>query len=289
LAHSGPLRQAQLGANSCFCALFAGRRLARELLFRLPSTGGLIPMSTRSLSFAAPLALAAALFSNSSWAQSTCETSAECPMGYECQVTGGAACPGIACPDGAECPPPPDCQPQEFRDCVAVPHASTSDADCSDGMACLTQTFEECSVEPAMACAPDQECPMTEPAPPDCTSKTESYCVPRYVLPCQAAADCGPGFECKQEEICECSGSSSGSTPPSDGAGGAPEPTPEEPSCSCTPGDTSYCAIVEQVCATDAECPMDWTCSDNPEGVACSGPDGSSGTGADACRRTHTP
>jgi MYXO-CTERM domain-containing protein len=104
------------------------------------------------------------------------------------------------------------------------------------------------------------------------------------MLPCQEAADCGEGFECKAEEICQCSGGGSAGVPPSDGAGGAPEPEPvppQEPSCSCVPGDSNYCAIIEQVCATDAECPAGWTCSANPESVACSRPDGSTGTGAE--------
>jgi len=230
-------------------------------------------MSTRSLSFAAPFALVAALFSLTAQAQSTCESSADCPMGYDCQVTGGATCAQPACEEGQECPPV-DCEPQTFSSCVAVPDACTTNADCSAGMVCYAYTYEECSGE-ASACAPGQDCPP--PPPPECTTHSESACIPQYVLPCQTAADCGAGFECKPEEICQCSGG--GGTPPpsdgADGAGGAPdEPAPEpfpEPSCSCEPTGTNYCAIIEKACENDAECPADWTCGNNPEGVVCGG------------------
>lgn len=239
--------------------------------------------TTRSLAFTVPLGLAAVLFTQLASAQSTCEANTDCPKGYECQVTGGTACASTDCAEGQDCPPPPPCEPEEFKNCVAVPDACASDADCDSGMVCYTHTYERCDPQPAYACAPDQECP--EPPPPQCETATESSCVPRYMLPCDAAADCGTGFECQPVEECACSGSSGGgSVPPSDGAGGAPdtgEPLPpDEPTCSCTPTDVSYCAIIERACTSDAECPTDWVCSDNPESVVCSGPDGS-GEGAE--------
>src|SRR4029453_12364626 len=62
-------------ATSCVPSLGTGTALSPA------STGG--PPKMSNFSFAAPLALAAALFTFNAQAQSTCESSADCPMGYE--------------------------------------------------------------------------------------------------------------------------------------------------------------------------------------------------------------
>jgi MYXO-CTERM domain-containing protein len=232
--------------------------------------------STRALVFTAPVALLAALFTSSAQAQSTCEANGDCPAGYECQVTASGSCPGYACVDGEDCPEPEPCETVEYRDCVAVPDACASDADCDAGMACVTQTYENCSTT-AYACAPDEECP--EPADPVCESKSETSCVPRYLLPCATAADCGAGFECKPMESCACSGSSGTEPAPDSGSGDGSSGdadgfAPPEESCTCTPSDTNSCVIVERACSSDLECPADWTCVDSPNDIACGAPEG---------------
>jgi MYXO-CTERM domain-containing protein len=185
------------------------------------------------------------------------------------------------------------CEPETYSDCVAVPDACESDADCADDMSCLTRTYEECSTSPAMACAPDQDCPP--PPEPECQTVTESACVPNYMLPCQQASDCGAGFECVPMEECGCSGSSGtgtsgssgGATPAEPGAAGAagdaepePVPKPEPPSCTCTPTGVNGCTIIVTECTSADQCPDGWSCEDNPQGVACSTPDGT-GTGSE--------
>jgi MYXO-CTERM domain-containing protein len=172
-------------------------------------------------------------------------------------------------------------------------------------MVCYSETREECDSAPPCA---DGDCPATDSA---CEPVTESGCVPRYVLPCEADADCGVGFTCEVEEECACSGggSSGGSAgagsgadpapdekaapdgggadpvPPADGSGATPDGgTPTPPECVCTPTDRKSCSLKIVACSVDEGCPAGWTCGDNPNGVCWSNADGTSGCSADPAK-----
>jgi len=223
--------------------------------------------------------------------QSSCATSADCGRGFSCEVIGGTACAGVACPDGQPCPAPPPCEPQTLLGCV--PSTScTADTDCAEGMICHAEMASTC-IEPAIACAPDQNCVL--PAP-NCTSTVVNRCMPKYALECKLAADCGEGFDCVPEQMCTCSGgpgtappagttppagaggsAGSGATPPPSGADAAPAPPvgtstgtavpptgtsmPTDPGCTCTAGPTSICQPKDLPCATSANCPSTWSCT----------------------------
>lgn len=209
-----------------------------------------------------------------------------CPKGFTCEVEPGA-CPAIDCAPGAECQP---CMPQTSM--VCRPGPCSADADCADGMACADMQQTECDdVGVTPACA-DAEC-REEAAKGECTTTTIKQCLPRWALPCAVAADCGDGFDCKEQQSCSCSGSSgsgsSGSPTPetrpsppagtggassSDPAAPAPKPAPSgggaEPApmpedCSCEPSGQLACEAIQVACTTDADCLNGWSCRDNPE------------------------
>jgi Cys-rich repeat protein len=226
-----------------------------------------------------------------------------CPKGFTCE-TFSLGCPAIACADEASCPP---CEPAEESVCVPVP--CSSDADCASGMVCFTETREECEgSEPCAGDPGDADDPgSAEPAPPNpdpdaksadcdaepvnCTTVTASSCVPRWALPCEAAADCGAGFTCEEQLRGGCAGSegSAGSGTPSDGA----EPTPPDAGgddssnfaapadgggdCFFEPSGVFACVPVETGCTTSADCAEGWTCDANHEGACWASSDGSTG------------
>ena len=222
--------------------------------------------------------LALALFglaARTAQAQSTCTADSDCVKGWACEVTGGGTCAARACPPGETCDPQPsDCVNVEYKSCVPGP--CRADSDCADGMVCYTHTESDC---PPIACAPGQECPV-----PDCAPRTESACVPRYVLPCAAASDCGSGFTCESAgDECACSGSAGGSDPGSDGGTPTP-PTPPEESCTCTPSTDQRCRVVPVTCAADRDCAGGWTCVVVASSGDCTSPatPGSGGDGSGA-------
>lgn len=226
-----------------------------------------------------------------------CEATTDCDRGLTCEVVGGTAC---ACPapspDGEGFAPPPPCEcpeAEEFKACVPGP--CTANADCADGFVCAT--FEQgCagSTEPAVPCrSDDPECrPAPPPPPEECTPTTVSMCAPRWVLPCEAADDCGAGFTCDAVEVCTCTGSGGTDTPPSEpgsgsGSGGSdassedpPEgaPMPPEESCTCAPGDENRCRPVETPCSSDADCGEGWRCELDSDDVPCAIPEGGAPT-----------
>ncbi len=229
------------------------------------------------LTYAIPFALL--LFSSLASAQeSSCAADTDCPKGYQCQVFEWGACSGSAgCTDGQDCPPPtePVCETGEYRECAAIPNGCETNADCDAGMVCFTHTYDKCDPAVAYACAPNTDCPP--PPEPTCETTTERSCVPQYMLPCQASADCGAGFECNPVEVCACSGGTPTEPVPEPGAGGAsssePQPLPPEGECQCTTGDSGYCQVVERACSSDADCPADWTCSANYVTSDCAVPE----------------
>lgn len=212
-----------------------------------------------------------ALLSRPAQAQSTCSANSDCVKGWTCQVTGGSACASPGCPPGEKCDPQPtDCVPQEFKSCR--PGSCRADSDCADGMVCYTHTESNCV---PVACAPNQKCPE-----PDCTPKTESTCVPRYLLPCTTASDCGSGFQCESAgEQCDC-----GSGTPSSGSGasGGTAPTPETPNCTCEPSKELRCHAATVNCTADRDCSAGWTCATVTSGGCAGAPKSSSTPGAGA-------
>jgi hypothetical protein len=171
-----------------------------------------------------------------------------------------------------------------------VPAACTSDADCGDGMVCHEWT-ETC---PTVDCACPSDQPDCECEIPACEPKSESYCTPKYVLPCTVAADCGTGFDCQQLESCGCSGSAGtggGAEPapadaakplPPDGGAGAPASDPLPPECTCEPSGQFACVPREIPCADDSVCPAGWTCQNADSGT-------SSGCFGDGCDAAPAP
>jgi MYXO-CTERM domain-containing protein len=118
--------------------------------------------------------------------------------------------------------------------------------------------------------------------PPECTAIEVTQCVPKYMLSCTVAADCGEGFECVPEQQCSCPGSSGsgggtdtgGATPGSGGMVNAGDPAmpiapPEETECTCTNGPTSYCKPLEVPCAAASDCPAGWSCTEVGGSATC--------------------
>lgn len=207
-------------------------------------------------------------------AQSSCSDDSECEQGFECTVVGASGCdaaaPAPTCPPGESCelPEPQPCETTELRACT--PAACTSDAQCADGMVC--HSWIEGCAKSSCACPSDMPDCTCDPQPA-CEPDTVSQCTPRYMLPCQQAADCGPGFSCEQQEVpCACGGGSAGTPTPGAGAGagfappegaggqssGAPLPYPEP--CVCEPSNVYVCVAQVIECTSDAACPAGWAC-----------------------------
>jgi len=202
-------------------------------------------------------------------AQSTCSADSDCVKGWTCQVSGGSGCASPGCAPGETCEPlPSDCAPAEYKSCRPAPCGA--DSDCASGMVCYTHTESDC---PPSACASGQECPA-----PTCEPRTESACVPRYLLPCTTASDCGTGFECVSgDELCACD---DGSAPAADGAGGGVPPTPTPPSCTCAT-QASRCVAPAVNCNADGDCLAGWTCAVVASTSDCaSTPESNAGSGA---------
>jgi hypothetical protein len=101
----------------------------------------------------------------------------------------------------------------------------------------------------------------------NCTTTTTHQCTPRWQLPCQTAADCGPGFTCDEQQSCGCSGGG-GTTPPS-GTSTPPPTTQTPPACACTGTGKFACTVIPTVCNADSECLAGWTCQAITSGTTC--------------------
>lgn len=218
----------------------------------------------KKIVFAASLT-ALFLFAPSAFAAGECDTDADCESYESCELLGQAGC---ACPPGDAGCDCPDSGTDDYYECVAEPPDSCdSNADCSDGLECVTRTYEQCtgsgggstcSVSPDGGT--DCEDAGTVDTSESCETFTEGYCVPPYLAPCEQDADCGTGFTCEEYEICECSGggsTGSGGDDPGD-AGTSAEDTGGE-SCVCETAGKS-CELVETECTSDADCAGDLTC-----------------------------
>jgi MYXO-CTERM domain-containing protein len=230
-------------------------------------------LSQRSFrhALAALIASSALLAPASARASNTCAQSTDCPKGFSCQTsTVYPPCPAIACATGSDCVQP-KCDPETISQCTPVPCTSTDD--CAAGMVCYTQTIQDCPVQTTPACPPNVVCPPPTPEPaPSCTMTTTSSCVPKYLLPCTTASDCGDGFACVHDQVGSCSGGS-GVTPSEDG--GPPEVTPTDPVCMTMTLSTSHCEANTLICTSNGDCPSGWTCEAQLQAVsnvACAGP-----------------
>jgi MYXO-CTERM domain-containing protein len=195
-----------------------------------------------------------------------CATDTDCPKNYTCETEVYAApCAAEPCRDGESCAEPEPCTSTTEEYSYCMPNTCTADSQCAEGMKC--KTFElsgGCSVAPCSSEEPDcQSEPICEP------SVTESYCVPAYIGPCQANADCGAGFECVPAQDCWCSGSGGSIEPDIDGGSADPAPSGEggssgfaapEEQCGCEPTGTNYCELIVTPCETAATCPSGFTC-----------------------------
>ncbi len=221
----------------------------------------------------------------------TCASDTDCGKGLVCEVVGGTAC---ACPAGGECPP---CETSETRACVPGPCATNGD--CADGYVCVSYEVPCATNMSEPACDPDgASCPPPrEPVP--CTNEKESVCAPKWTQPCTTAADCGAGFTCEAEEICQCSGSAGtgSATPPAPsepspggssggadgsasdreggsdgsdgGSGGSGDAMPPDASCTCEPSEAKYCHPEAVSCTGDGQCPEGWTCEMGGTATTC--------------------
>jgi hypothetical protein len=235
---------------------------------------GLLPAA-----FAAPVlllsSLAHAFLAPDSSA--SCGSDSACGYGFECVVVGTSGCPPTPpCASDAACPEPEPCTATDVYGCA--PAHCQQDADCASGMVC--HGWEQPCATTDCACPPGQECDCG--APVSCEPETVSLCTPRYLLPCQTAADCGTGFTCQEAETCTCSGSG-GKAPAGSGSGAAPlppsdgeaDPAPTPPDCTCEPSGVKQCVPQEIGCDSDAACPAGWTCEagDIATTPGCAGPD----------------
>lgn len=224
-----------------------------------------------------------------------CADDSECPKGFTCEQTVNLACPEIACAPDTECEPI-ECDSGPLYECVSV--ECDSDDDCAEGMVCHTETWRLCA-DGCPEGASDEECQQQESA---CEEQSESSCVPRYALACEADGDCGPGFSCLEIESCGCAGSagSAGSAEPApdpnagDAGGEEMEPQAEpgdspppedavpqdleDPNCFCEPTGAYQCELNIVACDTSDDCPEGFECGPNPEGGVCwASSDGDSG------------
>jgi hypothetical protein len=159
----------------------------------------------------------------------TCKVDGDCDKGFTCEITANGVCAtSPPCPEGQACPPPPVCDPQPLRECRPGP--CTRDADCASDMVCHTERIQSCSGGAVPPCAPGSACPI--PPPPVCEEHVSQTCLPRYLLPCASASDCGEGFSCEDEESCSCAGSS--------GTAPTPTPGPMLPAADAGSGDGAF-------------------------------------------------
>ncbi len=193
---------------------------------------------------------------------SSCSVDADCPGSFTCEVVGGSGC--MASPGGE----PSNCETQEQRACVAPQPRACDPANasaCSSDELCVTYTYESCSGEdtPAVACEVEGEgasncAPPQSDDPPTCETRTQSYCVPPFVAPCEVDADCGLGFTCEARESCQGSCTSVDCGPDEEDCSSQPSDCSE----SCEPTGERSCELIETPCDSNADCSAGLSCVD---------------------------
>lgn len=214
-------------------------------------------------------------------AEQTCSADTDCAKGWTCQESGSVDCAVPACPPNEKCEPQPSDCASSAASKTCQPAACAADSDCAEGMVCYQFTSESCS---AAGCASGQDCPPPEP---ECVSKMQSACVPRYALPCSTASDCGSGFRCESTEVCSCSGGGSAPSPGANdsgagaNAGSASTPAPP-PSCTCESSKEKSCHTDPVNCTADSDCLSGWTCASFVSAAPCASgaPERDPGAGA---------
>lgn len=231
------------------------------------------------------------------FAESECQSDADCPDGSYCVMAPSVGCdcppcePDTECPD-CNCPEPTDpegfCEEIDLDFDSIVAGECDTDADCPLDFVCQEVTIP-CYDMPTCACAcepcpdgdpdceakcDDCECPEPEP----CEEEDLNMCV-FSPTECVSDDDCGEGFECFPIEECSGSGSTGcvcGSCVCADCPEGEECPPcdcPEEPICECDDESepdfeescitlASICFPKEVPCETDADCAEDFLCVD---------------------------
>jgi len=249
-------------------------------------------------------------------AAQNCSSDADCGEGYRCETHEYESCSGGGmCDPAGECTAEePVCETVEYSTCSPAPCAS--DGDCPDRMACHQQSYWVCdggmaggaggsAGAPAGSCRPDGSCedPGSFPTPTCWQEPGESFCTPRYQLPCEVGSDCGGGFDCIESIYWVCTGmGSAGSgaggspgseTPPPDrdptppvGSGGSSAPSAGAGGSAGFGGDYEcheersgqfYCQLQDLPCSADADCPDGLECADQYSYPPCVGTAGTGG------------
>jgi hypothetical protein len=221
------------------------------------------------------LALLFACFTSSAMAAGECAADADCPEGFSCQAVGGSSCGGAqpVDPNGDPIPVEP-CEPETYYACVPPPPPPcAADSDCPTNQVCVSYSYDVCSGGGSSsgggACDPNSGACAPVIDSGECTTESESYCVPRFFAPCEAAADCGPGFDCVEDTYTVCSGG--GVVDPDTSSSGSDPVPPDEGTCETQTADTKYCKLQEISCADGQACPEGLTCETYEGGGSSSG------------------
>src|SRR5262249_35719598 len=126
-----------------------------------------------------------------------------------------------------------------FAGAAHAGQSCTVDTDCEHGFTCQTNGISAC---PAIACAPNTDCPQPFCPPPS------KECVPG---PCNAHSDCADGMVCYQSEQKSCTNATAPACPPNADCPALPPPPPPE----CTVTTTRSCVPRYLLpCTNDAGC-----------------------------------
>jgi MYXO-CTERM domain-containing protein len=188
---------------------------------------------TRLTAFKMGLSLGTTLFTLGLVASASAEECGDvtCDVGFVCNTYDGGDEPWYSC-DRASC---------------------ESDAECGDYMVC--GTFENFCDQILIDCAEGTDCAAE--SPPDCEPGEFQQCAATWELPCESDGDCGEGFTCTSYEVCDC--------PEIAVDGDRPL---EEPACNdCHQSEDKWCYQDEIECASDADCPTDWSCAESGFGA----------------------
>jgi MYXO-CTERM domain-containing protein len=240
-------------------------------------------MSFKRLTFSFG-ALALALIAAPHAQAQTCQTTNDCHKGFVCIQN--TATPAPTAPPGSATADPSAptktsalVAPSAGGYCQAAECAS--DTDCGLNMVCHTEQYSMCTGGGAVApCAPNTDCIAKPVDMTTCTDVKVSRCAFTWQLPCNTDTDCGAGFMCNPTVSGSCSGSSGSATagtgtsgPAMTGGGAAGSagatktadpgfaaPVPPDQTCTTTTSFPGYCQPKATTCASNTDCPTDWTC-----------------------------